>query len=63
MTTFFEELTRVVQIVLKARGQWHEGAPAYADVERALRDCAEAGVRSDQTPDQNTSAITELIRK
>jgi hypothetical protein len=54
----------MAQIVLKARGQWQMGATAYADIERAVSDCAEA-IRGDEwqdliTLEQIKSSIREL---
>ena len=60
----FQGLTSMAQTVLKARGQWHMGATAYADIERAVSDCAEA-IRGDEwrdlvTLNQINAAIAEL---
>jgi hypothetical protein len=66
MTTF-RALVSMAQTVLRVRGQWHGGATAYADIERAVSDCAEA-IRGDEwrdliTLDQIKSAIAELKRR
>ena len=66
MTTF-RALVSMAQTVLRVRGQWHGGATAYADTERAVSDCAEA-IRGDEwrdliTLDQIKSAIAELKRR
>jgi len=66
MTTF-RALVSMAQTVLRVRGQWHGGATAYADIERAVSDCAEA-IRGDEwrdliSLDQIKSAIAELKRR
>jgi hypothetical protein len=63
MTTF-DALVSMAQLVLRARGEWQMGATAYADIERAVSDCAEA-IRGDEWRDlimldQIKSAIAEL---
>ena len=63
MTTF-RALVSMAQTVLRVRGQWHGGATAYADIERAVSDCAEA-IRGDEwrdlvTLNQINAAIAEL---
>lgn len=49
MTTF-EALVSMSQMVLRARGEWHGGATAFSDIDRAVNDVADL-MRGDDNPD------------
>jgi hypothetical protein len=68
MTTMatFDGLVSIARVILRQRNQWHMGATAFADIERAVSDSAEA-IRGEEfrdlvTLDMIHAAIAELKR-
>jgi hypothetical protein len=64
--TQFEALVSMAQTVLRARGEWHQGATAHDDIVVAVYDCANA-IRGgtdiagpDVSRDVRQAAIREL---